>query len=190
MVTERSGSGSESSQKLQGALVPSAAAMTPLAEFALEATVPLLLITGILLVFPRLGRSWLLLLAGLGGLVAAVGFGRVLTTVVYDIAGIPDYALPVWAVLYLVVQLVLFFTFVFFGLHLGAPGRFVRGFSTESTGGAFLDAMYLSLTNYISVSPDPTISAPHLAARYLTVAQGLLSLFVNVVIITKFVNTF
>jgi hypothetical protein len=166
-----------------------AAGLQRLLEFAVEATLPLLLIVGALL-FVR-DRRILLGMSTVGAVLSMVGFGRLLYNVTYDIAGSPDFALPVWAVLYLVVYLVMFFAFVFFGLHLWSPGRYVGGLlAVTPPSRAFLDSLYLSLTNYISVPPDPSLTLRTPLPRFLSVAEGLLSMFVNVVIITKFVNTF
>jgi hypothetical protein len=105
-----------------------------------------------------------------------------------DIAGYPDYALPVWSVLYLIVYLVSGFTFVFFAMHVGNPGLFFSGFSSNVKN-AFLDALYLSLSDYIGMSPDASFGVKTQSARFLTVGQGVLSMFLNVVIITKFVSS-
>jgi hypothetical protein len=164
-------------------------AMERLLEFAIEATLPLLLIVGALMLVKN--RRLLLAMSVIGGAISAIGFGRLLYNVTYDIAGSPDFALPVWAVLYLVVYLVIFFAFVFFGLHLWAPGKYVGGLLAATTPSrAFLDSLYLSLTNYISVPPDPSLTLRTPLPRYMSVIEGLLSMFVNVVVITKFVNTF
>ena len=176
-------------EKVAAAVTGDAAGLQRLLEFAAEATLPLLLIVvGLLL---TRDRRLLLGLSAVGAILCLAGFGRLLYTVTYDIAGSPDFALPVWAVLYLVVYLVLFFAFAFFGLHLWAPGRFVGGLlAVTPPSRAFLDSLYLSLTNYISVPPDPSLTLRTPLPRYLSVVEGLLSMFVNVVIITKFVNTF
>jgi uncharacterized membrane protein len=55
---------------------------------------------------------------------------------------------------------------------------------------SYLDALYSSLWYYIGSAPDAAITINTPVARLLTVSQGLMSMFINVVIITKFVGTF
>jgi hypothetical protein len=168
------------------------AAITPtrsLDFYTLTATIPLFVITGVLL-FMRVSRQTLTLLALLGVVTGVVGLGRLLYDMTLDIAGFPDYKLPIWAVFYLIVYLISGFTFLFFAMHMGAPGRYFGGFDTTNPKLAFLDSIYLSLVDYIGVPPDPSITMNTRLPRFLTVAQGALSMFINVVIITKFVNSF
>ena len=124
----------------------------------------------------------------LGALTSLVGFGRLIYETTLDIAGYHDYALPIWSVFYLIVYLVSGFTFVFFAMHVGNPGLFFSGFGSN-TKTAFLDALYMSLSAYIGLSPDPSFGVKTQASRFLTVGQGVLSMFLNVVIITKFVSS-
>jgi hypothetical protein len=159
--------------------------------YTLTATLPILVITVVLLAWPSMNKQLLLTLSVLGAVTGFGALGRLLYELTYDILGDPDYKLPIWAVLLLIVYLVSAFTFVFFGLHLYKPGTFFDGF-TNAKGGektAFLDALYLSLSDYIGVSPDSSISLKTQGVRFLTLIQGVLSMFVNVVIITKFVST-
>lgn len=168
------------------------AAITPtrsLDFYTLTATIPLFVITGVLL-FMHVSRQTLTVLALLGVVTAIIGLGRLLYEMTLDIAGFPDYKLPIWAVFYLIVYLISGFTFLFFGLHMGTPGRYFGGFDTTNPKLAFLDSVYLSLVDYIAVPPDSSITMKTRLPRFLTVIQGVLSLFINVVIITKFVNAF
>ena len=122
-------------------------------------------------------------------LVSLAGFLMLLYELIHDIAGFPDYKLPIWAVAYLLVYLISGFAFVIFALHIGGPGQYFGGF----VGGpkeACLDALYLSTSNYIGVAPDPSFTIKTQGSRFLAVGQGLLSMFLNVVIITKFVSSF
>jgi uncharacterized membrane protein len=73
---------------------------------------------------------------------------------------------------------------------MGAPGRYFSGFDTTNPKLAFLDSVYLSLVDYIGVPPDSSITMNTRLPRFLSVIQGALSMFINVVIITKFVNSF
>jgi hypothetical protein len=106
-----------------------------------------------------------------------------------DIAGFPDYKLPIWSVLFLIVYLVSGFAFLFFAVHVAAPGVRFGGFEASSAG-AFLDALYLSLCNFLGAAPDPSFTVKVQSMRYASVIEGLLAVFINLVIITKFVNSF
>jgi hypothetical protein len=175
----------EAIAKLDAAITPTRS----LDFYTLTATIPLFVITGVLL-FMHVSRKTLTLLATIGVITGVIGLGRLLFDMTMDIAGFPDYKLPIWAVVYLVVYLISAFTFLFFAMHLGAPGRYFGGFHVENPKIAFLDSIYLSLTDYIGMSPDPTITMNSRLPRFLTVGQGVLSMFINVVIITKFVSSF
>lgn len=168
------------------------AAITPtrsLLFYTLTATLPIILITGVLLFWPSMNRTGLVTLAVVGAITGLVGLGRLLYEMTLDIAGFPDYRLPIWAVFFLLTYLISGFAFFFFGIHIAAPGRSFGGFHSEPRG-AFLDALYLSLCDYIAIAPDPSITLKTQAMRYTTVIQGAIALFINVVIIAKFVNTF
>jgi uncharacterized membrane protein len=165
--------------------------MTPtrsLLFYTLTATVPIVVITATLL-FTKLSGRALAFLSLAAAIVATVAFGRLIYEMTLDIAGFPDYKLPIWSVFYLVMYVISAFAFLFFGMHIGAPGRYFGGFN-EGPKCAFLDALYLSLVDYIGAAPDASIKLKGQAARFLTVIQGVLSMFINVVIITKFVNSF
>ena len=171
--------------KLEAAITPTRS----LDFYTLTATIPLFVVTGVLL-FMRASRQTLTLLALLGVATGVIGLGRLLFDMTMDIAGFPDYKLPIWAVIYLVIYLLSTFALLFFAMHMGAPGRYFGGFHVRNPQIAFLDSVYLSLVDYIGMSPDPSITMNSRLPRFLTVGQGVLSMFINVVIITKFVNSF
>jgi hypothetical protein len=169
---------------LAAAIVPTRSVLF----YTLTATIPLIVITIVLLFF-RLSRPTLRFLAILGCITGVIGLGRLLYELTLDVAGFPAYKLPIWSVFYLIIYLVSAFAFLFFALHIDAPDRYFAGFNTKNPKIAYLDALYLSLCDYIGTSPDG-IRMNTQTSRYLTVTQGLLSMFINVVIITKFVNVF
>ena len=174
----------DASTKLNLALQPTRS----LLFYTLTATLPLVLIVAVLL-FTKLDGTSLVTLSLLGAVTGIVGFGRLLYETTLDIAGYPEYNLPIWSVFYLIVYLVSTFTFLIFAMHVGSPGYFFGGFGTNNKV-AFLDALYISLTDYIGQSPDSAFQLRTQSARFLTVGQGVLSMFLNVVIITKFVSAF
>jgi len=178
-----SGSDSAASAKLTLAFQPTRS----LLFYTLTSTIPIVLISAVLL-FTKIDGTGLVTLSLLGAMTSLVGFGRLIYDTTMDIAGYPDYKLPIWSVFFLIVYLVSGFTFVFFAMHVGNPDLFFSGFSTNVKS-AFLDALYLSLSAYIGVSPDPSFSIKTQSGRFLTVGQGVLSMFLNVVIITKFVSS-
>jgi hypothetical protein len=108
--------------------------------------------------------------------------------VTLDVAGFPDYQLPVWSVFYLIIYVVSAFCFIIFALHTVSPGTYFDGLATGSKEG-FLDALYMSLIGYVGIT-DGGFVAKTRGARFLGVGQAVLSMFINVVIITKFVTTF
>lgn len=169
---------------LNAALMPNRSVLF----YTLTATLPLVAISVALLFF-RLSRSNLRLLALLGFITGIIGLGRLLYELTLDVAGFPDYKLPIWSVFYLITYLVSAFSFLFFALHIDAPDRYFTGFHTTNPKIAYLDALYVSLCDYIGTTPDG-IAMKTQASRFLTVTQGVLSLFINAVIITKFVNAF
>jgi len=165
-------------------------AMTPqrsLLFYTLTSVLPLVAIAAALLLSVR--GSMLSGIAILCALVSLAGFGMLLYELTYDIAGYPDYKLPIWSVFYLLVYLISGFAFVIFALHTSSPGTLIGGMATTEKA-AFLDALYISMSNYIGVAPDSSISFRTQSARFLAVGQGLLSMFLNIVIITKFVSSF
>lgn len=169
--------------KLSAALVPTRS----LSFYTVTASLPILIIAAVLLFTPLKGR-WLTGLSVIGALVGIIGLGRLLYDVTLDVAGFPDYQLPVWSVFYLIVYVVSAFCFIIFALHTGAPGTYFDGLATGSKEG-FLDALYMSLIGYVGIS-DAGFVAKVRSSRFLGVTQAVVSMFINVVIITKFVTTF
>lgn len=157
--------------------------------YTLTATIPIVVITVVLLFMSGMSRKNLAFLAVLGAITGLIGLGRLLYEMTLDIAGFPDYKLPIWSVFFLIVYLVSGFAFLFFGYHMVAPGKYFGGFPEEPKEG-YLDALYLSLCNYLGVSPFGSFTVKHQGMRFTTVIQGIVSMFINVVIITKFVNSF
>ena len=167
------------------------AAMRPtrsLLFYTLAATLPIVILSATLL-FTSAGSRTLVALSILGFITGILAFGRLMYETALDLAGYPDFKLPVWSVFYLIIYLISAFTFLFFGMHVGSPGRFFGGFEGDPKR-AFMDALYLSLADYIGVTPDSSIFTKTQGARFLTVGQGVVSMFLNVVIITKFVSSF
>jgi hypothetical protein len=152
------------------------------------ATVPLLVITGVLL-FTKIRGTFLYMLSILGAITSLIGMFRLLSDLTKDIAGYPDFKLPIWAVFYLIVYIISFFAFLFFSMHIKFPHYYFSGISHDNERVAFVDMLYMSMCDYIGITPDG-ISAIRQSSRFLNVIHGLLSMFVNAVIITKFVNAF
>jgi hypothetical protein len=172
------------SAKLSQAVTPSRS----LLFYTLAAALPVAVVVACVLFF-RLPRPVLGFLTGVGAIVSAGACGKLLYDLTMDVAGFPDYKLPVWAVFYLIVYVVMFFAFVFFTLHLVMPDVYLGGIGGDQEL-AFLDTLYLSLSNYLNASPDPSVTVKGRTARFLAIIQSMMSVFVNIVIITKFVNTF
>jgi hypothetical protein len=172
------------SAKLNQAVTPTRSLMF----YTLTAAVPVAVIV-ICVLFLRLSRAVLGFLTSAGAIVSAGACGKLLYDLTLDVAGFPDYKLPVWAVFYLVIYIVMFFTFVFFTLHLTMPGVYLGGVGGDQEL-AFLDTLYLSMSNYLNAVPDPSIVVKGRTGRFLGISQAMLSVFINIVIITKFVNTF
>lgn len=173
------------SARLEAALTP----QRSLLFYTATATIPVILIVGVILL-TRIRGTRLALLTALGAVASAVGLGRLLYELTLDVAGEPAYKLPIWSVFYLIVYVISFFTFVFFALHIESPGTHFGGFSREGARFAFVDALYTSMWYYIGSAPDGSITVGTQRARMLTVVEGLISMFINVVIITKFVSAF
>ena len=168
---------------LEAALIP----QRSLWFFTVTATVPIAVLIMVLLLTRSSART-LGVLSMIGGIVAIVGFGELLYELTMDIAGFPDFHLPAWAVFYLVVYLITGFTFLFFGIHIRSPGEF-GGFEGNNKA-AFLDALYVSLCNFVGSSPGGGIRFRTQFLRFMVIIESLLSMFVTVVILTKFVNVF
>lgn len=156
--------------------------------YTLTSSIPIIIMC-ILLLFTRISDQWFIALGSLGCAVSVIGMIRLLYEMTHDLVGHPEYALPVWSVVYLVIYLISTFAFLFFALHTSAPNRYFTGLRTGVQAG-YQDALYMSLCNYIGMSPDSSISVKSPITRFLSVGEGILAMFVNVVIITKFVNTF
>lgn len=156
--------------------------------YTLAATLPILIISATLL-FMSPGSRTLVGLSILGAITGIVAFGSLMYETALDVSGYSESVLPVWSVFYLIIYLISAFTFLFFGMHIGSPGRFFGGFQGEPKG-AFLDALYLSLADYIGIAPDVYITLKTQGSRFLTVGQGVVSMLLNLVIITKFVSSF
>lgn len=144
-----------------------------LSYFMYSALVPLVVLLGLLLLTPLRG-STLGALSLVAGLVALAALLKLLHDLVYDIAGYPDYKMPVWTVLYSILYIVEGFTFLFFGLSLMEH----KGIDAEKE---FVDCLYLSLARTFGMPPEPS---------FLPVLQSGLMMFLNIVIITKFVTAF
>lgn len=175
---------SQSSDKLQAAITPTRTLMF----YTLTASIPIIIMC-VLLLMSHIGDMWFIALGAVGFLVSIFGMVRLLYEITLDIAGYPDFTLPVWSVIYLIIYLINAFAFLFFALHTSSPNQYFTGLRT-GTKAAYQDALYMSLCNYIGMSPDSSISVKSPVTRFLSVGQGVLAMFVNVVIITKFVNTF
>jgi len=157
-----------------------------LSYFMYSAVVPMAIISGLILFTPIEG-SILGLLSLIAGLVVLVALLKLLHDLVYDITGFPDYKMPVWTVLYSILYIIEGFTFLFFGLHLITPKAHFIGIGNES---GFVDCLYLSLARTFAVSPEASFRAKSQVARFLPVLQSGIMMFLNIVIITKFVTAF
>ena len=153
------------------------------------AVIPVALTVVILLCYPHLSGTALVSIAILGSIVCFYGTGQLLYELTLDIAGYPSFKLPVWAVLYLIVYVVFGFAYLYFGLFYTSPGRYIKGFSMDE-GESFVDSLYLSLCGFLTMTPDKSITLPSQLSRFIRVGQGFVGLFVNAVIITKFVSAF
>jgi hypothetical protein len=173
------------SVRLQDAIV----AQRSLWFYTATSTIPVILIVGVILLTKIRGVR-LALLTMIGAIISVIGLSRLLYELTLDVAGSPEYKLPIWSVFYLIVYVVSFFTFVFFAMHLDNPGTHFGGFSGEGARFAFVDSLYTSMWYYIGSAPDGSIKVKTQRARMLTVVEGLVSMFINVVIITKFVSAF
>lgn len=168
------------------------AAITPTRSmlfYTLTATLPILVITAVIL-FTRIRGTTLIAVSLIGSITSLIALGRILYDLILDIAGSPDYKMPIWAIFYMIVYVVTGFAYLYFAMHLAAPLKHFGGFNMTGARQSFLDALYSSLWYYIGAAPDAAVTINTQTARMLTVSQGVLSMFINVVIITKFVGTF
>jgi len=168
---------------MKAALMP----QRSLASYTLAATLPLVIMSATLL-FGSTSSSFLAGIAVIGSLVNLAAFLALLYETTFDIAGYPDYKLPVWSVFYLVTYLIVGFMFVIYAIHSMSPGTAFAGVSSNPKV-ALLDTLYLSLCNYVGVTADSTFGLKNQTSRFISVGQGFLSMFLNVVIITKFVSS-
>ena len=174
----------EETTKLNMAIMP----QRSLLFYTLTATLPVALILATLLLTQIRGTP-LAMIAAIAATTCFVGFVTLLYEITFDIAGYPDYRLPVWSVMYLIVYLINGFAFTIFAMNTVMPGQWIKGVATDEKTALF-DSLYISISNYIGVTPDPSFSSTSHAARFLSVGQGMVSMFLNVVIITKFVSSF
>jgi len=158
-----------------------------LAAYTLAATLPLVIMSAILLFVPA-GSTFLAGIALVGSLVNLAAFLVLLYETTFDIAGYPDYKLPVWSVFYLVTYLIVGFTFLIYAIHTMNPGDAFAGISSKPKV-ALLDSLYLSLCNYVGIPADSSFTLKTQGSRFICVGQGFLSMFLNIVIITKFVSS-
>ena len=149
---------------------------------------PFVIITFTIL-FTRISGTTLALVSIVCGIIALIGFCRLLYETTLDIAGFKEYNLPVWSVLYLMIEIIAVFAFLIFALHVGIPGQYFDGFSATNSA-AFLDALYLSLCNYIVHYPDSTFILKTQSARFLVAIQSLLCMFLSMITITEFIISF
>jgi hypothetical protein len=174
---------SDPAAEMKAAWVP----QRSLVAYTAAATVPLIALSAFLL-FGVQDGTLLMLVTIAGALVNLVAFGALLYETSFDIAGYPEYKLPIWAVFYLVIYLIVGFMFVIYAIHTLEPGTAFAGISSKPKV-ALLDTLYLSLCNYVGVPADSTFGLKNQTSRFISVGQGFLSMFLNVVIITKFVSS-
>jgi len=156
--------------------------------YTLTAALPITVILATLLLTQIRGPS-LAMIAAIAAVACFVGFVTLLYEITFDIAGYPDYRLPVWSVLYLIVYLINGFAFTIIAMTTVMPGQWIKGVAIDEKT-ALLDSLYISMSNYIGVTPDPSFSSTSQSARFLSAGQGMVSMFLNVIIITKFVSSF
>lgn len=162
-----------------------------LSYFMISAVTPIVVILGLILL-TSVGGKTLGYIVIAGGIVVLVALLKLIHDLVYDIAGFPDYKMPVWTILYSILYIIEGFTFLVLGLHLVAPSVHFKGIATGSASlaTAFLDCLYLSLARTFGVPPEASFQATSQLARFLPVLQSGLMMFLNIVIITKFVTAF
>lgn len=158
-----------------------------LSFYLLSAVIPAVVVLGLIL-FASLHRTLLGVISLIAGIVVTVALVTLIHDLVYDIAGYPDYKMPVWTILYSILYLIEGFTFLFFGLHSIQPGVNYVGIEEGQKG--FVDCLYLSLARTFGVVPEGGIEPKTQVARFLPLLQSGMMMFLNVVIITKFVSAF
>jgi len=159
-----------------------------LSYFMISAVAPIVIILGLVLL-TSVGGKPLGYLSLAGGIIVLLALLKLLHDLVYDITGYPDYKMPVWTILYSILYIIEGFTFLVFGLTLVAPSVHYKGIS-PGISDAFLDCLYLSLARTFSVPPEASFQGLSQVARFLPVIQGGTMMFLNIVIITKFVTAF
>jgi hypothetical protein len=175
-------------EKAQATLQAAFVETRDLSYFMLSAILPLVVILGAVLLTSVGGRT-LGYIVITGGIIVLVALLKLLHDLVYDIAGFPDYKMPVWTVLYSILYIIEGFTFLVLGLHLVAPSVHFKGIASGTTE-ALLDCLYLSLARTFGIPPEASFQATSQMARFLPVIQGGIMMFLNIVIITKFVTAF
>ena len=161
-----------------------------LSFYLLSAVIPATVVLGLIL-FASLHRTLLGAVSLIAGIVVTVALITLIHDLVYDIAGYPDYKMPVWTILYSILYVIEGFTFLFFGLHLIQPGVNYTGIGTGThLQEGLVDCLYLSLARTFGVVPEGDIRPKTQVARFLPLLQSGMMMFLNVVIITKFVSAF
>lgn len=95
--------------------------------------------------------------------------------------------LPIWSVAYIVLQNILTFAFIYFGIHLTYPGSF-RGFSKDPKH-SFLDSIYFSLAIFNSGSV-PDIVPQNRVSRIAIGSQLITSMITLVFMASKIISQF
>ena len=157
--------------------------------FTVTAIMPIVFILALVLFVP-IGNSFLATCSLLAATVSLIGFSRLIYELVYDIAGFPQFKLPIWSAVYPILYIISAFTFCIFSLHLYSPGVNYSGINTRNTGRALSESLYLSLTNVTTLSPDASIRYHTSIARYVNVIEGIIFIFIELVILTKIVKSF
>ena len=158
-----------------------------LSFYLLSALIPAVVVLGLVL-FTSMHRTLLGAASLIAGIVVTAALFTLLHDLVYDIAGYPDYKMPVWTILYSILYVIEGFTFLFFGLHSIQPGVNYTGIKDGQEG--LVDCLYLSLARTFGVVPEGDIRPKTQVTRFLPLLQSGMMMFLNVVIITKFVSAF
>lgn len=145
--------------------------------FTLTAFAPMLILTGALLLGVT-SKSILAVICLICSLVAGVGLVRLLYEILLDISGYPDYKLPVWSVVYLLMYIVSGFTAIYYFLDQ-KDGK--KGLPSEK----FYNSLFHGIEGYLGQPYTGDQSN-----RFISITQNLLSALVHAVIITKFVSAF
>jgi hypothetical protein len=189
---EMSGSGSgipllQANQTAQATFNDAFLQSRDLSFYLLSALIPAVVVLGLVL-FTSMHRSLLGAVSLIAGIIVTAALFTLLHDLIYDIAGYPDYKMPVWTILYSILYVIEGFTFLFFGLHSIQPGVNYVGIEEGQKG--LVDCLYLSLARTFGVPPEGGIEPKTQLARFLPLLQSGMMMFLNVVIITKFVSAF